>query len=35
MWLWIGDAFFSQWLTLLQIETILVVGLAFKLFGHW
>ncbi len=35
MWLWIGDAFFSQWLTLLQIETILVVGLAFELFGHW
>ena len=35
MWLWIDDAFFSQWLTLLQIETILVVGLAFELFGHW
>lgn len=35
MWLWIGGAFFSQWLTLLQIETILVVGLAFELFGHW
>ncbi len=35
MWLWIDGAFFSQWLTLLQIETILVVGLAFELFGHW
>ena len=35
MWLWIGDAFFSQWVPLLQIETILVVGLAFELFGHW
>ena len=35
MGLWIGDAFFSQCLPLLQIETILVVGLAFELFGHW
>jgi len=35
MWLWIDGAFFSQCLTLLQIETILVVGLAFELFGHW